>query len=279
MTIVGVSRSGLFSPGRTESDSAIFSRVKESIEEQGYDVVHIPEHLLDANILNGEIHIDALFQMARSKNALSVIDNLTDDVPIVNSVQAVRNCSRIEQTILLKDKTYLPESICCRVADSLPSMWDVFPCWIKRGDSHSIEKEDVVCAQSKDEAVNIICDMLKRGIDECVLQEHISGKLVKFYGIRGEGIIDFTIVSETDCDKFGRLYNTDNIDCSVNRENIEIIAEDAACALGVDVYGGDVIVTDDDKIFLIDFNDWPSFGSCCDKAARMISALILEKIK
>ena len=61
-------------------------------------------------------------------------------------------------------------------------------------------------------------------------------------------------------------------------KDIEMIAVDAANRLDVDVYGGDVIVTEDNRVFLVDFNDWPSFRTCYEKAAVMIADLIEERI-
>lgn len=278
MTIIGISRCGLFSPGRTESDSAIFNKVKENIEEQGYDVVHIPEQLLDPAVLNGEIHIDAVFQMARSNNALKVLDSLSTEIPVVNSVQAIRNCNRMEQTQLLMNTGFIPESLCCKVSDGVPAVWDSYPCWVKRGDTHSVEKQDVSFAQNADQVAELLSDMHKRGIEQCVLQVHISGRLLKFYGVSGKGIADSFFVEESD--KFGSNLLDNNISITTyDHKLLECIAERAARILGTEVYGGDIIVTENGDMFLIDFNDWPSFGSCCNRAAAMICELILDKIK
>ena len=57
-----------------------------------------------------------------------------------------------------------------------------------------------------------------------------------------------------------------------------MIAVDAANRLDVDVYGGDVIVTEENRVFLVDFNDWPSFRTCREEAAIMIADLIEERI-
>jgi glutathione synthase/RimK-type ligase-like ATP-grasp enzyme len=48
--------------------------------------------------------------------------------------------------------------------------------------------------------------------------------------------------------------------------------------IGIDVYGGDVIVDKNGLFYIIDFNDWPSFSRCKTEAAKAISQLIKERI-
>jgi len=45
----------------------------------------------------------------------------------------------------------------------------------------------------------------------------------------------------------------------------------------LDIYGGDAIVTSDNQIYIIDLNDWPSFGKCQNEAAPAIADLILNQ--
>ena len=51
-------------------------------------------------------------------------------------------------------------------------------------------------------------------------------------------------------------------------------AERLAEAVGIEVYGGDCIVSSDGTFCLIDFNDWPSFSRCREEAAEAIASLI-----
>ena len=47
-----------------------------------------------------------------------------------------------------------------------------------------------------------------------------------------------------------------------------------AAAVGLQIYGGDMIVTNDGSLYMIDFNDWPSFSRCREEAAEAIARLI-----
>ena len=48
----------------------------------------------------------------------------------------------------------------------------------------------------------------------------------------------------------------------------------AAAALGLEVYGGDVIVTPSGNIVLLDLNAWPSFALYRDEAAVAIASYL-----
>ena len=54
------------------------------------------------------------------------------------------------------------------------------------------------------------------------------------------------------------------------------IATRASRVLSLPIYGGDAIITPDGNIHLIDFNDWPSFSSCRDEAAKAIAKRITK---
>jgi len=48
----------------------------------------------------------------------------------------------------------------------------------------------------------------------------------------------------------------------------------AALALGLDVYGGDAIVTPASEIVLLDVNAWPSFALYRDEASLAIASYL-----
>ena len=45
------------------------------------------------------------------------------------------------------------------------------------------------------------------------------------------------------------------------------------------IYGGDAVIRPDGRFFLIDFNDWPSFGSCTQAAAEAIATRALHFLR
>jgi hypothetical protein len=117
----------------------------------------------------------------------------------------------------------------------------------------------------------------ERGMKECVLQAHERGWLVKFYGVRGFGLVDCYAATEKE-GKFGlERYNDQPDQAYVDMEALTDAANRVSDLLGVDVYGGDAVVGEEGKITIIDFNDWPSFRTCTAGAAQKIAQLIMNK--
>lgn len=270
MRYLGVSRAELYSPNRVSGDAAVFRAVAAQLERHGHEVIFINEQ--DITAIPDDI--DGIFQMARSREALDILAQAK--VPVTNSAQAVLNCARAAQVRLLKCNGLIPESLICPTS-GVPAVWNFYPCWIKRADSHAVDKDDVQFIQDASELETAIHGFAERGIKECVLQNHARGWLVKFYGVRGSGLTDCYAASEKD-GKFGlERYNDMPGSACVDMEALTCAANRASDLLGVDVYGGDAIVSDNGKITIIDFNDWPSFRTCTVGAAQKIAELIMNK--
>ena len=254
MRFLAVSREVLFSPNREQSDAAILAAVAACLDRAGHRVDIVPE-----NVLTHTDGYDGIFQMARSSAALDILDRA--DVPVTNTAQAVRNCGRIAQTRLLEG--LIPKSMVCH---DTACGWNEWPCWIKRGNSHAVSENDVAFVRS-----------LPQCSGDFVLQSHAPGFLVKFYGVRGTGIVDCYAAGEKD-GKFGlERYNDSPDGRFIDMDLLTETAVKASDLLGVDVYGGDAVVADDGSMKIIDFNDWPSFRTCTVGAAQAIAKLILEK--
>ena len=270
MRYLGVSRAELYSPNRTEGDAAVFRAVAAELERHGHEVICISEQEL-TTIPDA---IDGIFHMARSSETLALLGGVK--VPVTNTVQAVMNCGRARQTELLKDSGLIPDSLICATV-GVPAGWNRYPCWIKRPDSHAVERDDVQFIQNVSELETAIRGFSKRGIKECVLQDHAKGWLVKFYGVKGFGLTDCYAASQKD-GKFGlERYNDIPDTAYVDMEALTVTASRASVLLGVDVYGGDAVVGDEGKILIVDFNDWPSFRTCTVGAAQKIAELIIGK--
>lgn len=272
MRYLGVSRSELYSPGRVSGDAAIFRSVASELERHGHEVSCMTEQeLVERGIPAG---IDGIFQMCRSAGALDVLRGAS--VPVINSVDAVTGCCRASQTRRLSGSGLVPDSLICPTG-AFPSGWNSYPCWIKRADSHAVERDDVRYASCEAECAEALRALAERGIGECVIQVHVKGWIVKFYGVRGAGLADCYASSAAD-GKFGlERYNDSPEQAYVDVESLTAAAERTARLLGVDVYGGDAIVGPDGTITIVDFNDWPSFRSCTVGAARSIAELIISK--
>ena len=272
MRYLGVSRAELYSPGRVSGDAAVFRAVAAELERHGHEVTCMTEQELVRKGIPADV--DGIFQMARSKEALDVLRRA--DRPVTNTVQAVVNCSRAAQTELLQRTGLIPESIICSTA-GVPAGWQSYPCWIKRADSHAVEQDDVQYVENAAQFTAAMRGLAGRGLDYCVLQAHVKGWLVKFYGVRGMGLTDCYAASPVD-GKFGLERYNDQPDCaSVDVQALKAVAERISEILGVDIYGGDAVVGVDGTITVVDFNDWPSFRSCTVVAAQKIALLIMSK--
>ena len=272
MRYLGVSRAEVFSPNRVGGDAAVLRAVASELEHHGDEVLCITEQELTVKGIPAGI--DCIFQMARSSEALAVLEQA--GVPVINSVEAVRNCGRAVQTRLLAGSGIIPESIICSTSE-LPAGWNRYPCWLKRPDSHAVEQDDVQYINDATECAAAMQRFAMRGIRECVLQSHVRGWIVKFYGVRGTGLVDCYAAGAKD-GKFGLESHNDRPDsASVDIDTLASVAGRASEILGVDVYGGDAVVGVDGSITLIDFNDWPSFRTCTVGAARRIAELIMSK--
>ena len=99
-----------------------------------------------------------------------------------------------------------------------------------------------------------------RGIRSAVVQRHVEGTAVKFYGVRG-GFLSCFSASRAQCKVVAEIG-----------DELRMVAEAASQAIGLEVYGGDCIATEKGRLQLIDLNDWPSYGPCRTEGARAIAA-------
>ncbi len=281
MTFVGISRNEQFSPGRQLGDAAIFNGVADAIESDGYDVVRLTESILIKEGIPEGLSLDGIFHMTRSEDALRILDKTKEEsIPVFNLPSAVRSCRRVAQTEKLSSSIEFPESIILNLNQSMsiPETWNVFPCWVKRGDAHSIMIDDVQYVTSPEKCSSVLSDFYERGIHSAVLQTHIKGHIVKFYGVRGCGFFNHHFIENQSESKFGlERFNDNGTVHDFVPERLMDIADRAASILDVDVYGGDAVVSSDGRITIIDFNDWPSFSCCVNKAADAIAKLVIKK--
>ena len=146
----------------------------------------------------------------------------------------------------------------------------VLPVWVKRSDVHNTQDGDVVFAVTEDALWSALGGLAERGIDRAVLQPHVEGDLIKFYGIGpGAG-------PEGEPPWFRWFYHTGQrvAGHAFDRRQLAQLVRRAAAALGLEVYGGDVIVTPSGDIVLLDLNAWPSFALYRDEAAVAIASYL-----
>ena len=107
-----------------------------------------------------------------------------------------------------------------------------------------------------------------RGIKRAVINRHLKGHLVKFYGIAGTQFFHWF---------FPR--NPEDVSPAFDPRQLRAIAERAADVLDVKIYGGDCIVDTEGNSTIVDFKDWPSFAPCRAEAAPQIARFIINAIK
>jgi len=277
--IVGIDRGNRFSPNKTGSDALIFNKVKNNLEKRGFKVrTYTEQHFIDQPMF-----APVVFTMARDEMTLDILDILEEEnALIINSPKGIRNTGRLEMTShLLSAEIPSPLSMIL-FTDKPVNEQDTphFPYWIKRGDGHAQVKEDVSFVQTEQEASAVLQNFSNRGIKLAVINEHMEGDLVKFYGVADNSFFYWFHPSPTVNSKFGlEVINGEAKGYSFSEEELKSYCERASQKMGLSVYGGDCIVSPTGEIRIIDFNDWPSFAPCCDQAAEAIASLIINKMK
>jgi hypothetical protein len=280
LTIAGIRRGNLFSPNHIGNDAAVFLQTAEHLRSSGYTV----NEYIESDLLTREIPEKILFNMVRDRQSVRRLQQLEDEGRLViNSAYGVENCTREKMTRrLLSCGIAHPRSLFLRTGeDPVEAIREAgfYNCWVKRGDFHAIHREDVTYVRHPDEAKDILKEFAMRGIETAVVNEHLAGDLIKFYGVAGTTFFYWFYPSDTGYGKFGlEQINGTARGYPFDGEQLQTLGNDAAEALNIRIYGGDCIVSEDGRIRLIDFNDWPSFAPCRDRAVPHIAACILDEI-
>jgi hypothetical protein len=257
----GIYRERPHSPGRVDDDAAILDAVAVALPD--YDLVAevLPAGAAGAAFASPGAGIFAMCEQDGIIRRLA--EAAQAGVPVVNTPQAVRNTYR-RRTAELFALWSVPSPVSRIVDTRAPAAAPGTPVWIKRPDFHATQTGDVVFADSDAQWRSALAGFAKRGIDAVVVQAHIPGDLVKFYGVAGGG---------ADPAWFHWFYHKDQrlAGHPFTREALQRAAFAAAGALGAEVFGGDAIVGADGAPQIIDLNAWPSFALCRAEAAAAIA--------
>ena len=277
LRIAGVMRAGAFSPNHIGNDTAIFNLTAEALRKRGYQVkVYSEEEFRDADISE-----QVIMAMCRESSSISKLKLLEDEGRVVvNSGYGIENCTRERMTrLLIGNNVPYPDSLIVNTNENIKEELidkGFSQVWIKRGDFQTIHREDVSYCRHPEEAQEVLHEYFYRGIKRAVINRHLVGDLIKFYGIRGSDFFYWFYPMEVGHNKYATSFHQE----ATSRFPLDIERLKAECArsseiLNVRIYGGDCIVEPDGTFRIIDFNDWPSFAPCRNEAARIIAKTIL----
>lgn len=269
MRICAVRRKECFSPNSIENDAAILDEVTAILRGFGHEVTIIGE---DSEVLSHynsfsdkKPLFDVWLSMGRMSSTLNVLKSEQQHgALVINSGYGVENCRRDVLRHLMRD-----------AGIPIPDDKGDNGYWVKRADMAAQSHEDVVFASNKAQADEVIARFKARGIQDVVVQAHVVGDVVKFYGVQGTGFFRIFYPGDDEMTKFGdeiingrpHHYDFDQVCLQHHAEQLSSLAD-------VKVYGGDCVVSESGDYSIIDFNDWPSFSRCRLDAAVAITSLL-----
>ncbi|MGN1239210.1 MAG: hypothetical protein ACI4UW_09815 [Muribaculaceae bacterium] len=279
--IAGIMRAGAYSPNHIGNDAAIFNAAAEQLRKRGYVVNIYSEEQFKLN----EIKENVILNMCREQTSIAKLQQLEDQGKLViNSGYGIENCTRERMTrILLGNNIPYPDSLIVDTNEAVKPLLKKSgfqSCWIKRGDFHAMHKEDVSYVRHPEEAQEVLQEYFLRGIKRAVINVHLVGDLVKFYGVRGTPFFFWFYPFDEGHSKYGHeAINGKSQGIKFNVKEMKSICQRAAEELNVVIYGGDCIVSPEGEMRIIDFNDWPSFAPCRNEAAPHIAKSVISLIK
>jgi hypothetical protein len=263
--ILGLSREPACSPGRhLENDAAILELVASELEARGHRVA-----LATASAAQHRRHdAELVFSMSRSPEGLELLAQWARQGKIVvNHPDAVLAATRDRLAAAVVGMLALPAAHVVPTARVLRDRIDTVrggDWWIKGGGLHASRREDVQRAGNAD-LDRVLDDFERRGISTAVLQEHVTGREIKFYAVGTNGF-------------FYCLDTVTGIEIATPPPELHAAAVGAGLARGLEIFGGDIVVGDDGGGTLIDLNDWPSFAPCRDTAAASIARYLEARL-
>ena len=271
--IFGIYRERSHSPEREFDDSEILRLCAEKLSERLDKRVPLltPEEFLALSI---DFNPELIFFMCEETPCLEKLAKFEANrgCLLINSVQGVENTFRENMLKLLAPKDYFPKSKIISTTTKPNDIGSNDEFWLKRGDYHAIEKEDVLFVKGQRELLEKLERFYQRGINSVILQDHIPGDIIKFYCIKD---------SYQNRDYWFKWFYHKEQDLKkypFSKDELYKKCHDAGDSLGLEIYGGDAIVRRDGQIFIIDINAWPSFALFRQKASDAISDLLYNRL-
>ena len=264
--LLGLYREKQYSPGRHQSnDALLLDQIAHRLREREFAV-----DLMTLEEANGSRSRAALvFSMCQGRAALEDLTRWErEGIRIMNSPRAALNTHRDRLPALMIDaRLPFPQTNLVNT-EQPPDLHGLDldeGIWLKRGDVHASVTADVQWIDSRERLETGLADFSGRGIKLAALQSHRAGDEIKFYGVGGGAF-------------FHWFYSRNARKYSFDSARLQELGNQAAAAAGLDVFGGDVIVSPTGELTLIDLNDWPSFAPCRERAAYAIADFITKRV-
>jgi len=260
---LGIARERVYSPGKVEDDRAILDAVATRLAADARVAVISADDPLPA-----DSPAPLVFAMCQGPAALDRLRTWEGaGVRVINSVAGIENAHRRRMlAAFARDAVPHPQSAIVATGDgvALPA-WVDEGAWLKRGDVHATEPDDVMRVANRTAARAGLARFAQRGISAACVQRHIEGDVIKFYAVRERGFFA----------AFGADGAPPRLDVAT-RDAMQRAAEAAAAALQLEVFGGDCVRDHDGGLWIIDLNDWPSYGRCRFPASEAIASYVRQ---
>jgi glutathione synthase/RimK-type ligase-like ATP-grasp enzyme len=264
--LLGIYREALYSPGRHASnDTVLLDAVADALQQMNLDVRLVAFEQAARCWKSAPL----VFSMCQGPETLTQLKRWErQGAMIINSPVASLNTYRDRLfQILRRAGLQHPKSRLIATHPGIASVDELRGAsgvWVKRGKVHATEPGDVQLVRSEREFARVLAEFRSRGIERALIQKHREGDEIKFYGV-GPGRF------------FRWLYPGVHEGFHFDEAHVQQIAERAAFAAGLEIFGGDIVIGRDGRISIIDLNDWPSFAPCRDAAPVAIAAHIKER--
>jgi hypothetical protein len=260
----GIFREQTHSPGRESDDAEILRLTAKHLEAAGFQVsLKTPDELMSL----AEPPPRSVFLMCEGAAVLRRLEQWErSGTRHVNAPLAVLNTYR-EEMVRRFQEASVP-FISSRVVSTADATTSAAPpVWVKRADVHNTRDGDVVFAVTADAVAGALAGLDGRGIRRAIIQPHLEGDLIKFYGIGPVG------GSEGEPRWFRWFYHKGQAVTghAFDVRQLSQLVRRAARSLGLEIYGGDVIARAGGELVLLDLNAWPSFALYRDEAAPVIA--------
>ena len=265
MLLTGIYRSRTFSPNQHgKNDQKILEATATVLGRLGCTVRFMDEDRVGKERISTDI-VFSMCQGARANDHLARA--LSPHRLIVNDPRAVKRCYRQNLYRKPMDGGELLPPTSLVATDSLSDLTLLWgnseAMWVKRGDVHSVQDGDVIKVHSPGRLKEVLEGFRKRDIHTAAVQRHVAGTVIKFYGVVGSSF--FRFYAEED-------HRMAPVAFSQARPRIEALVQ----RMGLEVYGGDAVISPDGEVSVIDVNDWPSFAYYRTEAAEAIGGRIFQ---